>query len=531
MTPADPTGLEQATPAPSPRAHLEQQDERPDAAPHQAVPLRRSAVDCATGRKDPARLDAFLNESDPVRALALWLGRDVVQLKDGAALAGAIDRDIAILDELLTDQLNAVLHHPRFQALEASWRGLSYLCDCAAGASHVLVRVLNLSWGELCQDFDRAADFDQSHLFTKVYSNEFGMPGGLPFGVLLCDYTVRHAPGPDHRTDDVAALAALAGVAAAAFAPAILSASPQLLGLSDFPTLAQVRQLRGLYGGPEFARFERLRTMDDARFLGLVLPHVLMRYPYGRDGMAGVGFRYREDLRGLSHQDMCWGSAIYAFGEVLIRAFDLHGWFADICGTSRDVVDFGLVTGIHAPPPETDMPGVVDRFGTELFVPAEIESELVQKGLMVLNSCKDTPFLAFGSSASIQAVPQGNHAPAAVNARLSAMLRYILCVSRFAHYVKVQIRDRIGSFVTAEACERQLQSWLHEYCLGNDDASPEMKARYPLREASVEVRAVPSRPGSFACVMHLRPHFQLDQIFTTFKLVTDVSLSAAPRTI
>ncbi len=490
-------------------------------------PLRRHAIDMALGRADDARLTAFLAEDDPLRALIAWFGEDLAQMPKGTALAGLIDRDIAFLDELLTDQLNAVLHHERFRALEASWRGLAYLGACAAAAQKVVVRVLNLSWSEVCADFDRASDFDQSHLFGKVYNEEFGMPGGLPYGVLLCDYQVQHRPTLDHPTDDVAGLAGLAGVAAAAFAPAILGASPRMLGLDSFSELSHLPSLSGLYRGAEYARFERLRATDDVRFLGLVLPRVLMRKPYTQDGVAGVGFRYREDLRGLTEEDMCWGSAIYPFGEVLIRAFDQHGWFADICGTRRDEIDNGLVTGIAAPSAETDTPGVVDRFGSELAIANQTEFDLWQMGFMTVNVCKDTPYLVFHSSPSIQKVPQGGHSAANVNARLSAMLRYILCVSRFAHYAKVKIRDRIGAYVNAEACERDLQTWLHSYCLGNDDAGPDMKARYPLREASVEVKAVPSRPGTFACVMHLRPHFQLDQIFTTFKLVTDVAIASS----
>ncbi len=497
----------------------------PDPAPAPQA-LRREAVAMAVGRLDETPLRAFVAETDPVRALRAWFGADVANITSGAGLAGVLDRDIALLDELLTDQLNAVLHHPRFQALEGSWRGLAYLVSSAVGARNVLVRVLNLSWQELCADFDRAADFDQSQLFTKIYSDEFGMPGGLPFGVLLCDYEVQHRPTPDHRTDDVAALTGLAGVAAAAFAPAILSASPRLLGIDSFSDLGRLQSISGMSRSPEYIRFERMRAGDDVRFLGLVMPRILMRKPYSQDGVSGVGFRYREDMRGLTEDELCWGSAVYALGEVLIRAFDLHGWFADTCGTDRDEIDYGLVTGVHAPSAETDAPGVVERFGSQLMLSVESEYELWQMGIMTLNVCHGTPYLAFKASPSLQSVPESRlHSIANVNAHMSAMLRYIFCVSRFAHYVKVKIRDKLGAYVNAEACERELQTWLHSYCLGNDDAGADMKARYPLREATVEVRAVASRPGSFACVMHLRPHFQLDQIFTSFKLVTDVAIA------
>lgn len=500
----------------------------PEAVPASArAGLRREAVDMALGRRDSARLEAFLAAGDPAAALADWFGADLSIIGDARTLKAAIERDIAFLDALLTEQLNLVLHHRRFLKVEASWRGLRYLVTCAAGAENVLVRVLNASWRELSNDFDRAGEFDQSALFTKVYSEEFGMPGGKPYGVLLCDYTVQHQPTADHPVDDVSTVSSLASVAAAAFAPAILNASPRLLGLDDFRDLDQVQSLAGLFHPAEYARFGRLRDAEDARFIGLVLPRILLRAPRIRDGGAGLAFRYREDAQGLSSERLCWGGAVFAFGEVLVRNFHLHGWFADMCGTRRDELDHGVVAGLSAPSAETDAPGIVPRFACELAIPAHVEQDLWQSGLMTLNVCKDTPRLAFHSSVSIQAVRTADPSPAGVNARLSAMLRYILCVSRFAHYVKVKIRDRIGSYVTAEACERDLQAWLHTYCLGNDDASPEMKARYPLREARVSVRPAPGRSSALNCVLHLRPHFQLDHVFTTFKLVTELALAPA----
>ncbi|SHO67178.1 type VI secretion system protein ImpD [Pseudoxanthobacter soli DSM 19599] len=489
-------------------------------------PLRRVAVDMALGRVPGDRLDRFLAESDPRAALREWFGDDAAASWGDPALALAIDRDIARLDALITDQLNAVIHHRRFLALEASWRGLRYLCSCAASASGVVVRAINASWAEIARDFSHATDFDRSALFHKVYTEEYGMPGGRPFGVLLCDYEIRHRLTPTHTVDDVAVLTGLAGVAAAAFAPTVLGASPELLGLEAFSELDRVRSVRQLFTGEEYRRYDRVRNLEDARFLGVVLPRVLMREPYSDADLRNMPFRYREDVDGLDASELCWGNAVYAFGEVLIRSYDLHGWFADICGSRRDEVDNGLVIGVPGPSVESDAPGVVRRFGCELAIPAHTEQDLSLLGLMNVNVCKDTSYLVFRTGASIQSVPRYDRPGAEVNARLSAMLRYILCVSRFAHYIKVQIRDRVGSFTTAEACESALQTWLHGYCLGNDDASMEMKARFPLREGRVEVRDIPGRPGAFACVLQLQPHFQLDQIFTTFKLVTDSALAA-----
>lgn len=500
-----------------------------DPAASAAGPLRRLATDMALQRLPDDRLSAFLKSDDVASALRDWFGQDASVLKSGAALLHALERDIAFLDEMLSLQLNAVLHNRRFQKLEASWRGLAYLCDCANQSSGVVIRALNMSWGEVEGDFERALDFDQSHLFQKVYSNEFGMPGGIPFGVLLCDYEVRHRLGPGHPVDDVATMTGLSSVAAAAFAPALLGASPHLLGIDSFTDLTYATSLTGLFRSDEYARYNRLRASDDARFLGLVLPRVLMRQPYRRDGVAGLPFRYREDVRGLKHDQMCWGNAVYAFGEVLIRSFQQRGWFADICGTLRDEVDYGLVARLPSPSTETDTPGLINLFPCELALPKNVEYDLWHLGLIPVSVCKDTPYLAFDTSTSIQVIANYQNVVASMNARISGMLRYMFCVSRIAHHVKVRIRDRVGAYVTEDACERDIQTWLHGFCIGNDDASADMKARYPLREATVQVRAVPGRPGAYSCVMHLRPHFQIDQIYTTFKLVTDVSLAGSIR--
>lgn len=486
--------------------------------------LRQHVVDMACGRRPSARLDRFLAESDPAAALCDWFGEDLANVLP-VAIPGCIDRDIALIDRIMTDQLNAILHHTRFQGLEASWRGLAYLCRCAGPAAGVMVKALNISWPDLARDFEHAGDVELSALFNKVYNEEFGMPGGLPFGVLLCDYQVRHQSDASYPVDDIAALSSLASVAAAAFAPAVIGASPHLLAIDSYDELDRLRDIGKLFRGEEYRRYERLRQQVDTRFLALALPRILMRPPY--DG-AQMPFRYREDRLGLVKADMCWGSAVYAFGEVLVRAFSLHGWFADICGARQDEIDHGLVTGVPAPSTAADGALVVQRHGCEVVVPSHVEHDLWQLGLMNLSTCKDTPYLVFRAGVSIYARPKaiiGAPSPAASDERSSSMVRYMLCVSRFAHYVRVQVRDRIGSYSTASACELALQQWLHSYCIDNDDASAEQRARYPLRDARVQVRELPDRPGSFACIMNLRPHFQFDQIAITFKLVTDLSIA------
>lgn len=490
-------------------------------------PLRLRAVDMALDRDDPVPLDAFLGERSAAAALAAWFGPGLANLDTLDRLRAALDRDIAALDDLLTEQINAILHHRRFQALEASWRGVRSLVRQGETSEEVVIRLLNLTWPEICRDLERAIEFDQSQLFAKIYSEEFGMPGGRPFGVLLCDYAVQHRPSKDRPTDDVSGLKGLSQVAAAAFAPAVVGAAPELFGLETFRELGLPLDLKSVLREAEYQRWQRFQETEDSRFVGVVLPRILMREPYGDDPKAKHGFRYREDAAGMRLEDHCWGNAVYAFGTVLIRAYVQHRWFADIRGAQRDAVGGGLVTDLVVPDFDTDTSGVAQKFAVEVAISDMLEKDLDDLGFIPVNRCKDTPYLVFYGNQSVQRTGSYTTVAATANARLSSMLRYMFCVSRFAHYLKVQVRDRVGSFATPEDCERALQRWLHSYCLGNDDASQDQKARYPLREGSVQVRSVPGKPGSYQCVIHLRPHFQLDQVFSTFKLVTELAQSAA----
>lgn len=489
-------------------------------------PLRDRLVAMALGRRDAGPLGRFHRDCDPVRALAAWFGLDSPVLRSGAErIRAALIRDIAAIDDLLTDQVNAILHAPAFQRLEASWRGVDFLVRQADGLRAVDIRILNAGWPELCRDFERALEFDQSQLFNKVYTEEFGTPGGRPFGVLLCDYAVTHRPSEGHPTDDVAALRSLARVAAAAFAPAILGADPAMFGLKTFHELGLPIDLHTVFQNADYGRWRALRKAEDSRFLGIVLPRVLMRPPWPDDATARHGFRYCEDRHGLELEQHCWGNAVYAFGGVLVRSFHQYGWFADIRGARRDEVGGGLVDGVPVPWFGTDSPGVAIKSAVEVAVSAPLEEALDELGFVALNRCKETPHLVFYGNQSVQQAERYDNAAADTNSRLSSMLRYMFCVSRFAHYLKVQVRDRVGNFQTAEQCQDILQEWLNGFRLGNDDAPIHQKARHPLRDASVQVRPHPDKPGSFLCTMHLQPHFQLDLLSTGIRLVTELAKS------
>jgi type VI secretion system ImpC/EvpB family protein len=474
---------------------------------------------------EASALEHFLEESQPWPALAAWLrltdGPPAVATK--AEVARVLSRDIARIDELLSRQVNAILHHKAWQALEASWRGLHYLVQTLPEGEDIKVRVLNVSWKEVVRDQKNALEFDQSHLFRKVYEEEFGHPGGEPFGVLLGDYEIRHRLGPEYPYDDIETLKKLSSVAAAAFAPLITGVHPSFFGLDHFAKLDRPLNLSRIFELFEFLPWRTLRQMDDARFLGLTLPRVLMRLPYSDDGSRVEEFRFHEEVKGPDLTRYLWGSSVYAFGSVLIRSFAESGWLAAIRGVQRGVSGGGLVTDLPVHSFGTERPGVAIKCSTDVVITDAQEKEFGDLGFIPLCHCHDTEFSAFYGNQSIQKAAKYDTPAATANARLSTMLQYILCVSRFAHYIKVICRDRIGALHGAADCEEFLRRWLMSYTTSSDNAGPEVKAKYPLREAKVQVRERPDKPGSYTCVVHLRPHYQLDQMITAMRVRTELA--------
>ncbi len=443
----------------------------------------------------------------------------------------ALDHAIAEIDEHLSRQLDAILHHPRFQRVEASWRSLRRLVWLADSFEDIKIRLIHLTWPELCRDLDRAIEFDQSQIFHKIYSEEFGTPGGEPYGMVIGDYEVMHRRTAEHPSDDVAALKGMSQVAAASFSPFIVAAAPGLLGVDALRDLALPVDLPTAFRGLEYARWRSLRELDDARFLGVTLPRVLVRPPYRDDGTRFDGFRYSETVDDETGAGHLWGSAAYAFGEIVMRGYGGSAWFTEIRGARRDQMVVGgqvrphggMVTQLPSVSFETDRPGLTGKFSTELALTERQEKELSDLGFIPLLTAKDTEFAVFYSNQSLQSARVYDSSVASANARISAMLQYILCVSRFAHYVKVIARDRVGSFATPSECQDHLSRWLRNYCNTRQNPSPESIARFPLREAQVQVTEPPGRPGTYQCTVHLKPHSQADQIVSEFKLVTELA--------
>ena len=439
----------------------------------------------------------------------------------------AADRMIAEIDMLVGEQLDAILHHPRLLKLQGRWLGLAWLVGGLPVGARIRVKLLDLSWAELVRDLARAPEFDQSQLFRKVYEEEFGSPGGEPYGLLVVDHAIRHRPTPDAPTDDVAALASLAGVAAAAFVPTVLAAAPELLGVDRFADLGVASDLADPFQGAEFARWRGLASREDMRFIAVVLPGLLARAPWRDDPGRADGFRYAEfapDTRARA-----WMNAGFAFAEVVTRAFANHAWPADVRGSEVDRDVGGLVRGLCAERFESD--GYWDGAMLEVGFSDAQERALSDAGLMPLALLPFGEEAVFGAVPSLQAPARhaGPEAAAAnANARLSTQINAMLCVSRFAHYIKLRGREMTGSFRTADEIEQALHGWLQGYVNANPGGSSEMRARFPLVAGKVMVREQLGKPGSFTCTAHLQPHFQLDDVAAGFRLVTELAGQPTP---
>jgi type VI secretion system protein ImpC len=472
-------------------------------------------------------LDQLVQEGRFARdAAAAERGKDLVKQFVTQVLEGemALSRDaeasinarIAQIDHLLSIQLNEVMHNPTFQKLEGSWRGLKHLLDHSETSDHLKIKVLNVSKKDLLRDLQRASEFDQSALFKKVYEEEFGVFGGAPFSALIGDYEFGKHP------EDMELLEKISNVAASAHAPFLTAANSDMFNLSSFTELGAPRDLSKIFDTTEYAKWKSFRQSDDARYVGLCVPHVLMRLPYGRDTKPVEAFSYEEGVDGSDHSKYLWGNAAYALGTRLTAAFSNYGW----CAAIRGVEGGGMVEGLPAHTFRTDEGDVALKCPTEIAITDRREKELADQGFVPLVHCKGTDYAAFFSVQSAQKPKVYDKEAANANARLSAQLPYILAMSRFAHYLKAMMRDKIGSFMTRNDCQRFLNTWISQYVCADDNATQSVKAQLPLREANIEVMEVAGKPGVYKAVAFLKPHFQLDELNVSLRLVAELPASA-----
>lgn len=428
----------------------------------------------------------------------------------------AINSRIAEIDRLLSSQLNEIMHHEDFQKLEGSWRGLNQLVMNSETNAMLKIRVMSVNKKDLLKDLEKAIEFDQSALFKKVYEDEFGTFGGAPFGALIGDYEFGNHP------QDLALLEKVSQVAAAAHAPFLSAASPDLFGWETFSEMTEVRDVAKIFDRTEYAKWRSFRESEDSRYVGLTLPHTLGRVPYGAATQPTETFKFEEDVDGKDHQKYLWTNAAYSLGTRLTEAFSMYGW----CVAIRGVEGGGLVDSLPTHTFQTDEGEVAQKCPTEVAITDRREKEFSDNGFIPLVHCKGTDYAAFFGMQSANKAKKYDTDAANANARLSTQLQYMFATCRFAHYLKAMMRDKIGSFMSRNDAEQFLNRWIMNYVLDSDSGSQQAKAKKPLREARVDVAEIPGKPGCYRAVAFLRPHFQLDELSVSLRLVADLPAPA-----
>ncbi len=430
-----------------------------------------------------------------------------------------INAGISAIDEVISKQLAAIMHKSEFQKLEGSWRGLHYLVNKTETGEALKIRVLNCSKRDLFKDLDKAVEFDQSQLYKKIYETEFGSPGGAPYGALIGDFEFENHP------EDLAMLENISGVAAAAFCPFLSAASPKMLGMDGWQDLSKPRDLKKIVDSVEYTKWASFRDSEDSRFVVLTMPRALARLPYGKNTLTVEEFEYEEVALGkkgesitVPHDQYCWMNTAYVMGTKLTDAFAKTGF----CTAIRGYENGGLVEGLPAHIFSTDEGDIDLKCPTEIAITDRREKELSDMGFLSLNHYKGKDYAVFFGAQTAQRPKKYDRPAATENAQISARLPYIMASSRFAHYLKVIGRDWIGSFKEAEDLQRELDRWIHNYVTSDPTASEESRARFPLREAKVQVRAVPGQSGAYEAIAWLRPWLQLEELTTSMRMVSRI---------
>src|SRR5690554_634190 len=481
-----------------------------------AAPEEAGLLDQIVDQSKVARSDAeHARAKDIISELAREVLEGTVVVSDNLNLT--LDARVAELDRIISEQLSAVMHAPEFQQLESSWRGLHYLCQQTSTGTMLKVKVLNAPKKDLVRDFKSAIDFDQSALFKKVYEEEFGTFGGAPFGALIGDYSIGRQP------EDMYFVEQMSHVAAASHAPFISAASEDMFGLETFADLGKPRDLAKVFDTVEYAKWKSFRDGEDSRYVGLTMPRFLGRLPYNpKDGTTVDGFNFVEEVEASDHNRYLWCNTAYAMGARLTRAFEDYGW----CAAIRGVEGGGLVEDLPTHTFRTDDGEVALKCPTEIAITDRREKELSDLGFIPLVHCKNTDYAAFFGAQSAQKAKKYDSNAANANAILSTQLQYIFAVSRIAHYLKAMMREKIGSFASVGNVEEFLNRWISQYVLLDDNATQEAKAQYPLREASIQVSEVPGKLGVYRAVAFVRPHFQLDELSVSLRLVAELPAGA-----
>jgi type VI secretion system protein ImpC len=446
-----------------------------------------------------------------VRTLAEQVLANEALVSDDALRS--IEAIVAEIDSKLTEQVNQIIHHADYQKLESAWRGLHFLVNNSETDAMLKIRVMDISKKDLSKTLRKykGTAWDQSPLFKKLYEEEYGQFGGEPFGCLIGDYHFDHSP------KDVEILGEMSKIAAAAHAPFLTGADPTLMQMDGWDELANPRDLTKIFQTPEYAAWRSLRESEDARYLGLAMPRFLGRHPYGAKTDPVEEFAFEEDTSNTGADQYCWINAAYAMARNINRSFSEYGW----CSRIRGVESGGTVDNLPTHTFPSDDGGVDMKCPTEIAISDRREAELAKNGLMPLIHRKNTDTAAFIGAQSLQKPAQYDDPNATANANLSARLPYLFATCRFAHYLKCIVRDKVGSFSDRESMQEWLQDWISNYVDFNEEnSSDEVKARKPLASAEVVVEDVEGNPGYYSSKFFLRPHYQLEGLSVSLRLVS-----------
>jgi type VI secretion system protein ImpC len=431
-------------------------------------------------------------------------------------LTVTLTRAIEAIDAKISHQLAAIMQSEKFSKLEGSWRGLQHLVRNSNTGSNLKIRVLNASKRDLGRDLAKAVEFDQSRLFKSIYEDEFGTPGGEPIGALIGDYEW------DNSFEDIEALQGLSQVSAASFAPFISAASPRLFGFDDYRELSKPRDLAKIFESSEYTKWRAFRDSDDSRFVTLTMPRVLARVPYGPETRRIEEFDYDESIAfeggRIPHENFTWMNAAYAMAGRLTDSFSQSGF----CTAIRGAENGGKVEDLPTYLFSTDQGDRDMQCPTEIGITDRRDAELGHLGFLPLCHYKNTDYAVFFGAQTVKKPEKYDRPEATANAAISARLPYMMATSRFAHYLKVIGRDKIGSFAERDDVEDWLNRWINNYVNANDSAGPEQRAKYPLRDAKVTVEEVAGRPGSYNAVAWLRPWLQMEELTTALRMVARI---------
>ncbi len=488
----------------------EQQSEAQDAEAQEEVSFLEQAI---SATKQTSR--------DETESLLKTLTAEAMSgtVKWDKNLTITINNAIAAIDQVMSKQLSAIMQSEKFQKIEGSWRGLNHLVMNSETGSGLKIRMMNINKKELSKDLEKAVEFDQSQIFKKIYESEFGSAGGEPYAALIGDYEFSAHP------DDLNMLTSMSNVAAAGFCPFISAADPKMFGFDSFTELSKPRDLEKIFDSAEYAKWRSFRDSKDSMFVTLTMPRVLARLPYGAATKPVEEFNFEEarlDDEGRQleseHDEYCWMNAAYAMGTTLTKSYAEYGW----CTSIRGAEGGGKVEGLPSHTFVSDDGDVDQKCPTEIGITDRREAELSKLGFLPLCHYKNTDYAVFFGAQTTQKPKKYDDPAASANAEISARLPYIMATSRIAHFLKVMARDKIGSFMEVSDAEEWLNKWISGYVNGSPGASAEMKARFPLAEANIEVKEVPGQPGVYSAVAWMRPWLQMEELSASMRMVASI---------